>query len=179
MNRPCERIVGKRKVLVSASGLCYAECFAAGVSRCSRYTLAGDRALDLIMADGRRRVGFFGLSFKSGTDDLRESPMVELAERLVGKGFDLRIHDSNVTLAKVVGANRAYVTEKLPHLSELLIENAGAVIDHGQILVVGSNTPEVLAAIATAPTDRLLIDLVRLPDPDRLRFAGSYRGIAW
>lgn len=137
------------------------------------------RALDLIMADGRRKVSFFGLSFKPGTDDLRESPMVELAERLVGKGFDLRIYDPNVALTKVVGANRAYVTEKLPHLSELLVQDADAAIEHGQILVVGSNMPEVLAAVSPVPADRLLIDLVRLPDADRLRFTRGYRGIAW
>lgn len=137
------------------------------------------RAVDLIVANGRRRISFFGLSFKPGTDDLRESPMVELAERLIGKGCDLRIYDPNVALARVVGANRAYVVEKLPHLSDLLIEDVDQAVEHGEVLVVGSNLPEVLAAMSAAPADRLVIDLVRVPDADKLRGAEGYRGIAW
>ena len=78
------------------------------------------RAFDLVERTGKRRVGLFGLSFKPGTDDLRESPLVELAERLLGKGYDLRIYDANVSLSRLIGANREYIESRLPHLAQLL-----------------------------------------------------------
>lgn len=137
------------------------------------------RALDLITGDGRRGVGIFGLAFKSGTDDLRESPMVELAERLIGKGFDLKIFDANVALSRLVGANRAYISERLPHIDQLLVDDVDAVLNHGEVLIVGSRTPEVLAALARISPEQLVIDLVRLPDTEQLRGRDNYRGIAW
>lgn len=137
------------------------------------------RALDIVIADGRRKVGFFGLSFKSGTDDLRESPLVELAERLIGKGFDIKIHDANVVLSRLIGANRSYVDERLPHIGELLIEDTDAVLDHAEILVVGSRAAEVVEAISRARSDQLIIDLVRLPDAEVMRENRNYRGIGW
>jgi GDP-mannose 6-dehydrogenase len=137
------------------------------------------RAVDLVLADGRRKVGIFGLSFKPATDDLRESPMVELAERLIGKGFDVKIHDANVTLSRLIGANRAYIAERLPHIGDLLSDDAGAVLEHGEVLIVGSRAPEVIEAIARAASDRLIIDLVRLPNAGQLRGGLNYRGIGW
>lgn len=137
------------------------------------------RALNIIIADGRRRIGVFGLAFKPGTDDLRESPMVELVERLIGKGFTVRIYDPNVALSKLIGANRAYINERLPHIGELLTDDAGEVAAHGQILVVGSRSPEVVAAVVHRSSDQLIVDLVRLPDAPQLQGGDNYRGIAW
>ncbi len=137
------------------------------------------RAMDLVVADGRRKIGIFGLSFKPGTDDLRESPIVELAERLIGKGFDLRIYDPNVALARVIGANRSYIIEKLPHISDLLVDDIEIASEHGEVLIIGSATPEVIAAIAAAPPDRFIVDLVRIPGADKLRSTDNYRGLAW
>jgi GDP-mannose 6-dehydrogenase len=137
------------------------------------------RAVDLVLADGRRKVGIFGLSFKPATDDLRESPMVELAERLIGKGFDVKIHDANVTLSRLIGANRAYIADRLPHIGDLLIDDIDAVLEHGEVLIAGSRTPEVIDAIARAASDRLIIDLVRLPNAGQLRGGPNYRGIGW
>lgn len=137
------------------------------------------RALNIIIADGRRRIGVFGLAFKPGTDDLRESPMVELVERLIGKGFTVRIYDPNVALSKLIGANRAYINERLPHIGELLTDDAGEVAAHGQILVVGSRSPEVVAAVVHRSPDQLIVDLVRLPDAPQLQGGDNYRGIAW
>lgn len=137
------------------------------------------RALDLIVAHGRRKVGIFGLSFKSGTDDLRESPMVELAERLIGKGFDVRIHDANVVLSRLLGANRAYIDERLPHVGDLLTDDVDAVLAHGEVLVVGSSAPEVVEVISRAGPERLIIDLVRLPNAAQLRGTPNYQGIGW
>lgn len=137
------------------------------------------RALDLIVADGRRNVGVFGLSFKQGTDDLRESPMVELAERLIGKGFKVKIYDANVALSRLVGANRAYINERLPHIGELLVDDVQTVVDHAEIVVVASQTPEVIDAVSLLGQDRLTVDLVRLPNSDHLASFSHYRGIAW
>lgn len=137
------------------------------------------RALNLITGDGRRRVGVFGLAFKAGTDDLRESPMVELAERLIGKGFDLKIFDSNVTLSRLVGANHAYISERLPHIDQLLVDDIDVVLDHGDVLIVGSGASEVIEALTRCRTDQLIIDLVRLPDAEQRRGHDDYRGVAW
>ncbi len=137
------------------------------------------RALDMIVADDRRKVGMFGLSFKAGTDDLRESPLVELAERLIGKGFDVKIFDANVALSRLVGANQAYISQRLPHLGDLLVDDIDAVLQHGEILIVGSKTDAVIDAVRRSSPDQLVVDLVRLPDAGQLRGRENYRGIAW
>src|SRR3954452_18234821 len=116
------------------------------------------RAFEFIAATGRRRIGLFGLSFKPGTDDLRESPLVELAERLLGKGYDLRIYDANVTLSRLLGANREFIEARLPHLGQLLSSSVEEVLDHAEVCLVGCKDPAVLDALA-ASGDRLIIDL--------------------
>ena len=137
-----------------------------------------DRAFQLIEAASHRRVGLFGLSFKSGTDDLRESPLVELAERLVGRGYELLIYDSNVALSRLQGANRAYITARIPHLDRLLAPSPDAVVAHGETIIVGNASPEVLEALGRAD-GRTIIDLVRFAGSDRLESLDSYHGIAW
>jgi GDP-mannose 6-dehydrogenase len=137
------------------------------------------RAVDMVIADGRRKVGVFGLSFKPGTDDLRESPMVELAERLLGKGFDVKIHDSNVVLSRLVGANRAYIDQQLPHIGDVLTDDIDELIEHCEILIVGANGPHLAEALEKIGSDGLVIDLVRLPNAAELRGRPNYRGIGW
>ncbi|MBF8192257.1 nucleotide sugar dehydrogenase [Nonomuraea sp. K274] len=136
------------------------------------------RAFDLITAPGKRRIGMFGLSFKPGTDDLRESPLVELAERLLGKGYDLRIYDANVSLSRLVGVNRAYIAERLPHLGDVLGNSVEEVLDHAEVCVVGCADPPVLDALGRAG-DRLIVDLVRIPDAEHHRGRKDYTGIGW
>ncbi len=136
------------------------------------------RAFDLVTASGRRRIGLFGLSFKPGTDDLRESPLVELAERLLGKGYDLRIYDANVAMSRLMGANREYVESHLPHLDHLLGNSVEEVLAHAEVCVVGCADPEVRAALGSAG-DRKIIDLVRLPDADARRADPGYVGLGW
>ncbi|MBB2909115.1 GDP-mannose 6-dehydrogenase [Streptosporangium becharense] len=136
------------------------------------------RAYELVTAAGSRRVGLFGLSFKPGTDDLRESPLVELAERLLGKGYELRIYDANVSLSHLVGANRAYIEERLPHLSDLLTDSAEEVLADADVCVVGCDDPAVLSALDRAG-DRTIIDLVRLPDAAARRAHPGYVGLGW
>jgi len=137
------------------------------------------RALELVVNQGKRNVGIFGLSFKSGTDDLRESPMVELAERLIGKGFNVKIYDANVTLSRLLGANRAYISERLPHIGDLLVESIDTVLEHGEVLIVASREPDVVDAIARTNRNQFIVDLTRLPAAAELRGADNYRGIAW
>src|SRR5205085_8046989 len=96
------------------------------------------RAVDLIVQSGRKRVGLLGFSFKAGTDDLRESPMVILAETLLGKGYQLSIYDRNVSIARLVGANKDYINTQIPHLSSLLCENIDEVLDRSDVIVVGN-----------------------------------------
>ncbi|OXM49787.1 GDP-mannose dehydrogenase [Amycolatopsis thailandensis] len=136
------------------------------------------RAFDLVAHTGKRKIGLFGLSFKPGTDDLRESPLVELAERLLGKGYDLRIYDANVSLSRLMGANREYIEGRLPHLGQLLAGSIEEVVDHAEVCLIGSADPEVLAALP-AGGGRTIIDLVRVPDADRRRTEEGYVGLAW
>jgi GDP-mannose 6-dehydrogenase len=136
------------------------------------------RAFDLVAATGRRRIGLFGLSFKPGTDDLRESPLVELAERLLGKGYDLRIYDANVTLSRLMGANRDYIEGRLPHLGDLLSNSVEDVLAHAEVCVVGCQDPAVLGALDAAGA-RTIIDLVHLPDADTRRAHRGYVGLGW
>jgi GDP-mannose 6-dehydrogenase len=137
-----------------------------------------DHALNLIIETGRKRVGLLGFSFKAGTDDLRESPIVILAEALLGKGYDLRIYDRNVSLARLVGANRDYIERQIPHLSSLLCEHIDEVIDESDVVVVGNGAPEFADAVAGCRTDQTIIDLVRLP-VDAKRLQARYEGICW
>lgn len=137
------------------------------------------RVVDMIISVGARKVGIFGLSFKSGTDDLRESPLVELAERLLGKGFDVKVYDENVALSHLVGANRAYITGHLPHLGELLTGDIDTVVEHGDILVAASTDPAVVEAVDRARPGTVIIDLVRLPGAEERRLNKDYIGIGW
>src|SRR6476620_1345745 len=137
------------------------------------------RAVDNILELGRRRIAIFGLAFKSGTDDLRESPMVELAERLIGKGCDVMIHDTNVALSKLLGANRSYLEERLPHIGRWLTDDIESLLEHGEVFIVGTKDPIVVAAIDSLGEDRIVLDLVRLPGAEERRLKPGYIGIGW
>lgn len=137
------------------------------------------RVIDNILLLGKRKIGIFGLAFKPGTDDLRESPMVELAERLIGKGFDVRIYDKNVALSKLLGANRAYLEEHLPHINQMLTGDVDSVLEHGDLFIAGTKDPSVIDAVGRIGADDTLIDLVRLPDAEERRCTPGYIGIAW
>jgi GDP-mannose 6-dehydrogenase len=135
-------------------------------------------AIDQIVETGRKKVGLLGFSFKAGTDDLRESPMVILAEALLGKGFELCIYDRNVSLARLVGANKQYIEEQIPHLSRHLCNALDEVIEKSDVIVVGNGAPEFVEALTTCRRDQLIIDLVRLP-VDFSRIKAQYDGICW
>jgi GDP-mannose 6-dehydrogenase len=114
-----------------------------------------------VMATGKKRIGIFGLAFKPDTDDLRESPMVALVEALIGKGCDVRIYDRNVAIARLVGANRSYIVEEIPHISTLMCEQVSDLISHAEVLVIGSADPDANQVLQSASPDQVIVDLTR------------------
>ncbi|MBI3367543.1 MAG: GDP-mannose dehydrogenase, partial [Burkholderiales bacterium] len=137
-----------------------------------------DLALNKIVDSGKRRVGFVGLSFKTGTDDLRESPLVTLAEQLIGKGYALRIYDPEVHLAKLLGANKSFIERHLPHIGEMLDADVANVMANSDVIVLGMNSADAIDAVARhCRPDQLIIDLVRLPNP--VAMAAAVKGLCW
>jgi GDP-mannose 6-dehydrogenase len=135
------------------------------------------RGLQLIMDKGHRRIGVLGFSFKAGTDDLRESPVIEVTERLLGKGYDLRIYDKNVNIASLVGANRDFILNRIPHISKLMVGGIDAVLDHAQTVVIGNKDPEFGSVPDRLRNDQVLVDFVRVTA--RRSEEGKYDGICW
>lgn len=136
------------------------------------------RTVDLITRLEKRRIGMLGLSFKRGTDDLRESPLVELAERLLGKGYVVKIYDENVLLSRIRGGNKVYLEQKLPHISELLSESLEPVIAESDVIVVGASNPAFAAALKAGASDKIVVDLVRIFPNGVANFA-AYHGVCW
>lgn len=136
-----------------------------------------ERAIEIILSKGKKPISFLGFSFKEGTDDLRESPQVELIERLIGKGYNLCLYDQNVRLASLTGANRSYIMESIPHISSLMVETLDEALAHGEIIIVGNNAPEFADLASKLQSYHRLIDLVRLPDISGL--GDRYDGINW
>jgi GDP-mannose 6-dehydrogenase len=136
-----------------------------------------ERGVQAVVEKGNRRVGILGFSFKAGTDDLRESPIVELAERLIGKGYDLRFYDRNVSLACLHGANRDYILNRIPHISRLMVPTVQDVLDHAQTLVIGNGAPEFADVPRRIGDGQTVIDFVRVCDSRTI--VGIYEGICW
>jgi GDP-mannose 6-dehydrogenase len=135
------------------------------------------RGVQLIMEKGHRRVGVLGFSFKAGTDDLRESPIIEVIERLLGKGYDLRIYDKNVKIASLVGANRDFILNRIPHISRLMVDHIDAVLEHAQTIVIGNKDPDFRHIPGQLRDGQTIVDFVRITD--RRSENGKYDGICW
>jgi len=133
-------------------------------------------AFRLVAATGKRRIGLVGLSFKPETDDLRYSPLVEMAERLIGRGYELAIYDPSIRLSRLTGINRDYLTRRLPHIAGLLRETMNDLVAFAEVIVIG-NRSEFQRHPLPSLDERILVDLVRIK-PDRLSGA-NYRGICW
>jgi GDP-mannose 6-dehydrogenase len=136
-----------------------------------------ERGVQAVIEQGSRRVGVLGFSFKAGTDDLRESPIVELMERLIGKGYELRVYDANVNLARIRGANRDYILNRIPHIARLMASSIDEVIEHAETIVVGNAASEFRDVPKRLNDQQTLIDLVRVTDSRSV--AGIYEGICW
>ena len=137
-----------------------------------------DLAFNLVRRTGKTRIGVLGLSFKAGTDDLRESPIVTLIETLIGKGYTIRIYDEEVSLAKLYGANRRYIEQTIPHISSLITASVEEALDTSDVIVISKKSPQFAEAIGKLPADRIVIDLVRLL-PDLNGKPANYEGICW
>jgi GDP-mannose 6-dehydrogenase len=137
-----------------------------------------ERAYEMVARHGRQRVALFGLAFKQGTDDLRESPFVTLAEKLLGKGYDLAIFDRSVDIARLTGANRAYIDREIPHLERLLVETPAAALDGAGLVVIGHIGREDRPAFHAAYAGQAVIDLAGLPDLQDAAGA-AYQGLCW
>lgn len=137
-----------------------------------------ERTYEAIARHGRQRISLFGLAFKQGTDDLRESPFVLLAERLIGKGYDLRIFDRSVEVARLTGSNRSFIDREIPHLERLMVASPAEALDGSRLAVVGhigkDDRPALLAALA----DHTIIDLAGIPEL-KSSAAGAYEGLCW
>ncbi len=123
------------------------------------------RGVKLVIENGSSRVGVLGFSFKAGTDDLRESPVIEVIERLIGKGYDLRIYDRNVNIAALVGANRDFILNRIPHISKLMVSSVDDVLAHAQTVVIGNHDPEFSQIHSKLREDQRLVDFVRITRP--------------
>lgn len=133
--------------------------------------------LQMIARGGHKRIGVLGFSFKAGTDDLRESPMIEVIERLIGKGYDLRIFDRNVSLASLVGANRDFILNHIPHISRLMVNSIDGVLEHAETIVIGNKDPEFESVPNRLRDGQRLVDFVRITH--RGSENGKYDGICW
>jgi GDP-mannose 6-dehydrogenase len=143
------------------------------VSNAAQVRLAVQKVLGL----GKKRVGFLGMAFKPNTDDLRESPLVEVIETLLGKGYAIRIYDQNVSLSRLVGANKRFVEEHIPHLSSLLLDKVDELVAWSEVVVVGYASPEFARAIENARPSQVVIDLARVGG--RGVTPAAYDGICW
>ena len=136
-----------------------------------------ERGLSMIMDKGNRKVGFLGFSFKAGTDDLRESPLVAVIEQLIGKGYELSLYDRNVNTAKLLGANRDYIMNRIPHISKLMVGDIESVLEHAETIVIGNNSPEFKDIQTLIRPGQVVVDLVRITEPSPE--GGAIDGICW
>jgi GDP-mannose 6-dehydrogenase len=135
-----------------------------------------EKALDMVLSTGNKQVGVLGFSFKAGTDDLRESPMVTLIETLLGKGLELVIYDRDVSLARLFGSNKAYIEEEIPHIAKLMRSSIDEVLESANTIVIGNRSEEFRQIESRLRPGQTVIDLVRLFD----RTSGNgYQGICW
>lgn len=135
-----------------------------------------ERAIEMVTSKGQRKVGILGFAFKAGTDDLRESPMVDVIETLIGKGYELKLYDRNVNLAALTGANRDFILNHIPHISRLMVSSVQEVLDFAQTLVIGNGATEFRTALAALRPGQIVVDYVRITEATS---SADYDGICW
>ncbi len=123
-----------------------------------------DRVVRRVVERGSKKIGVLGFSFKAGTDDLRESPIVAVIETLLGKGYDIRIYDQNVHLAKLVGSNRDFILNQVPHISNMMVETIEQVIEHSELVVIGNRRRAVRDNHGPRTSNVAVLDLVRISE---------------
>ena len=135
-------------------------------------------AMNMIIKTGKKKIGFLGLSFKEGTDDLRSSAQVELIERLIGKGFDICVYDQNVSIARLIGANKAYIEKEIPHISTLMTNSIQKVLETCDVIVVANKEKAFEKVVEMVKPNQMIIDLVRISQDVELQ-GGVYSGLSW
>lgn len=135
-------------------------------------------ATEMIKKTGKKNIGVIGFSFKAGTDDLRESPLVDLTERLIGKGYHVRIYDQNVSLARLHGANKVYIEREIPHIASLMCNSLDQVLAGSDVIVIGNKSPEFHNVPQRARCNQVVIDLVRITE-NLAGISACYQGIHW
>lgn len=136
------------------------------------------KVIKKLMSYRQQSLGFLGLTFKDGTDDLRESPVVELVERMIGKGFKVRIYDHNVSLARLMGANKVHIEKEIPHISQLLCSSAEELVAQSDILVLASKEKDYVRTLQGVNGNKAIVDLVRVFTPE-VHPKSEYYGICW
>lgn len=138
-----------------------------------------DRAIDLVLRTGKKKISLLGLSFKAGTDDLRESPQVQLIKRLIGEGCEVRIWDQDVSLGRLAGSNRQYIEEVIPHIGSLLSTDFEEVIKRAEVVIIGTRSVDHLLLSRFLRADQIVIDLINLDVERRPQSPAAYEGICW
>jgi GDP-mannose 6-dehydrogenase len=138
-----------------------------------------ERAVEMVLATGKKKVALLGLSFKAATDDLRESPQVQLAKRLLGEGRELKIWDDNVSLGHLIGSNRQYIEEVIPHVGSLLCQDLETALAHAEVVIIGTRGIDRATLSRQIEPGQIVIDLVNLEKARRIEHNGSYEGICW
>lgn len=136
-----------------------------------------DRGVEAVLKTGKRKIALLGLSFKAGTDDLRESPQVQLIKRLLGEGCNVKVWDKDVSLGRLAGSNRQYIEDVIPHIGSLLSADMPEVIRDAEVVVIGTKVEKADLARLLTPS-QIVIDLVNL-DPARRPEVANYEGICW
>jgi GDP-mannose 6-dehydrogenase len=137
------------------------------------------RAVDAVLRTGRRRVGMLGLSFKAGTDDLRESSQVQLIKRLLGEGCQVQVWDQDVSLGQLAGSNRQYIEEVVPHIGSLLSSDLERVVRNAEVVIIGTKAVEQRQLSGWLTANQIVIDLVNLDSARRPLSSAFYQGICW
>ncbi len=138
-----------------------------------------DRAFDMVMSTGKKKIAQLGLSFKAGTDDLRESPQVQLIKRLMGEGLDVKVWDEDVSLGRLAGANRQYIEQVIPHIGSVLTADLASVMQAAEVVILGNKSASKERLVEYLRPEQVVIDLVHLDRAKRPSGAKTYEGICW
>ena len=137
-----------------------------------------EHAINMVLETGKRNIGLIGLSFKSGTDDLRESPLVTIVEQFIGKGLNLSIYDPEVNLSRLLGANKRYINESIPHIGEVMTDDCKKLIQENDIIIVGLDDDNLVKLLReNISPNQMVLDLVNIKDSDSLNC--NYQGVCW
>jgi GDP-mannose 6-dehydrogenase len=136
-----------------------------------------ERAVQMIVKTGKKKIGVLGFAFKAGTDDLRESPVVSVIERLIGKGYDIKLYDREVSVAKLVGANKEYIEREIPHISNLMANEIDEVLNHAEVILIGNSAKEFQEIEPKLRKEQMVVDLVRIFG--KRTSDENYQGICW